>query len=187
MNYTKIINGVVDKYPLTEKDIIIENPNVSFPSIIGKDTFADLDYYPVVESIKPLYIADTQRIDEVMPICINNVWVQQWLITDLSEEEVTANQDIKIQRLKSDVILETQKHLDSFANTRNYDSILSACTYATSSMPKFAAEGQYAVSARNNTWIAIYNLMAEVQAGTKPMPTGFVDVEPLLPELVWPN
>lgn len=187
MNYIKIIDGVVDKYPLTEKDIIIENPNVSFPSIIGKDTFADLDYHPVVESIKPLYIADTQRVDEVMPICINTVWTQQWLITDLSEEEVTTNQDIKIQRLKSDIILEIQNRLDAFAKTRNYDGILSACTYATSSIPKFASEGQYAVNARDSTWASLYSFMAEVQTGTAQMPTSFTDVEPLLPELVWPN
>lgn len=34
-----------------------------------------------------------------------------------------------------------QLHLDSFANTRGYDSIMVARTYVTSSVPKFAAEG----------------------------------------------
>jgi len=42
-----------------------------------------------------------------------------------------------------------QSHLDAFAQTRNYDGILSAATYATSTVPKFQVEGQYAVEARD--------------------------------------
>lgn len=65
--------------------------------------------------------------------------------------------------------------------------ILSTCTYATSAVPKFAAEGQYAVQARDATWAALYAFMADVQTGTRQMPSGFEDVGPLLPELVWPE
>jgi len=84
------------------------------------------------------------------------------------------------------VTLATQARLDTFARTRNYDNILSAATYATSTVPKFTAEGQYAVEARDSTWAALYQIMAEVQAGTRPMPESFADVEPLLPVLEWP-
>ena len=79
-----------------------------------------------------------------------------------------------------------EARLDAFAKTRNYDGILSASTYATSTVLKFAAEGQYAVDARDQTWSALYALMAEVLAGTRPMPESFAEVEPLLPNLVWP-
>jgi hypothetical protein len=84
------------------------------------------------------------------------------------------------------VVQATQQRLDDFAKTRNYDGILSACTYATSTVPKFQGEGQYAVGARDATWGALYQIMAEVMAGTRPMPTIFADVEPDLPTLVWP-
>lgn len=80
-----------------------------------------------------------------------------------------------------------QERLDAFARTRNYDGILSACTYATSSVPKFATEGQYAVQARDATWAALYVLLAEVQSGTRPAPASFADVQPLLPVLEWPQ
>ena len=80
----------------------------------------------------------------------------------------------------------TQKRLDDFAKTRNYDGILSACTYAASSVPKFAAEGAYCVQARDQTWAALYAILDEVQAGGRPMPTGYSDVEPELPALAWP-
>lgn len=79
-----------------------------------------------------------------------------------------------------------QKRLDDFARTRNYDGILSAATYATSAVPKFAAEGQYAVEARDATWAKGYEILTAVQAGTRPLPT----LEALaaeLPALVWPQ
>ena len=85
------------------------------------------------------------------------------------------------------VVLATQARLDDFARTRAYDGILSACTYATSSVPKFATEGQYAVTARDATWAALYAFMDSVIAGTQPMPSSFADVEPFLPTLTWPT
>lgn len=79
-----------------------------------------------------------------------------------------------------------QQHLDTFAQTRNYDGILSAATYATSQVPKFAAEGQYAVEARDATWAKCYEIMAAVEAGSRPMPT-LDELLSELPKLVWPQ
>lgn len=62
-----------------------------------------------------------------------------------------------------------QQHLDTFAQTRNYDGILSAATYATSQVPKFKAEGQYAVESRSRPMLTLDELLAE------------------LPVLAWPN
>jgi hypothetical protein len=89
--------------------------------------------------------------------------------------------------LQAEIVEATQKRLDDFARTRNYDGILSLCTYATSSVPKFQAEGQYGVNARDNTWATLYTILAEVEAGTRPMPTGYADIEADLPELTWPE
>lgn len=89
--------------------------------------------------------------------------------------------------LQERVVTATQQRLDDFARTRNYDGILSACTYATSVVPKFQAEGQYAVQVRDATWAALYALLDEVQAGTRQVPESFDDVTPLLPVLEWPQ
>ena len=91
------------------------------------------------------------------------------------------------EQIMAECVERTQKRLDDFARTRNYDGILSACTYATSTVPKFATEGQYCVNARDRTWAMLYQLLAEVQAGTRPMPSGYADIEPLLPVLEWPE
>lgn len=79
-----------------------------------------------------------------------------------------------------------QQHLDDFARTRNYDSILSAATYAPSTVPKFSAEGQYAVEARDATWAKCYEILAAVEAGSRPTPT-LDELLAELPVLTWPN
>ena len=79
-----------------------------------------------------------------------------------------------------------QAHLDDFARTRNYDGILSAATYATSTVGKFRAEGQYAVEARDATWSKGYAIMDDVLAGARPMPS-LAEVLDELPPLAWPE
>ena len=90
------------------------------------------------------------------------------------------------EMIAAEIVAAIQRRLDAFARTRNYDGILSACTYATSTVPKFAAEGQYCVNARDATWATLYEILAEVEGGVRPMPSGFADVEPELPALAWP-
>lgn len=79
-----------------------------------------------------------------------------------------------------------QKRLDDFARTRNYDGILSAATYATSAVPKFKTEGQYAVTARDATWAKGYEILAAVEAGTRAAPT-LDELAAELPALAWPQ
>jgi hypothetical protein len=91
-----------------------------------------------------------------------------------------------VTALQSAIVTATQQRLDAFARTRNYDGILSLCTYATSTVQKFQAEGQYGVNARDATWATLYDILSQVQAGTRPVPDGYGDIEPELPALAWP-
>lgn len=79
-----------------------------------------------------------------------------------------------------------QRRLDEIAAERGYDSILSLCTYATSSVPKFQIEGQYGVELRDQCWTTGYAVLAEIAAGDRDWPT---DEEALamMPEMAWPN
>lgn len=83
-------------------------------------------------------------------------------------------------------IVQIQQRLDGFARTRNYDGILSACTYATDPDPKFSAEGQACVNLRSATWAAAYKVLADVQSGKRAMPASLADIEADLPVLKWP-
>lgn len=89
-------------------------------------------------------------------------------------------------QIKNEIVKATQRRLDDFAKTREYDGMLSLCTYATSTNQKFAAEGQYGVEARDATWAKLYEILAEVEAGSRPMPTGYKAIESDLPKLEWP-
>lgn len=89
--------------------------------------------------------------------------------------------------LQAEVIFAAQARLNTFARTRNYDGILSLCTYATSTNSKFQAEGQCGVEARDATWAKLYEILAEVEAGTRPVPSSYAEIESELPALVWPQ
>lgn len=78
-----------------------------------------------------------------------------------------------------------QRHLDEKAQERNYDNILSLCTYATSQNPKFQVEGQAGVEWRDAVWAKGYQMLDEVLAGTRPIPTAD-EVIAELPDFAWP-
>ena len=92
----------------------------------------------------------------------------------------------RMAALQTSIVQQAQKRLDDFAATRNYAGIMSACTYVTSAVPKFASEGQYCVEARDNTWATLYAILTQVQAGTRPVPTSYEEIEQELPVLAWP-
>ena len=79
-----------------------------------------------------------------------------------------------------------QKRLNAFARTKTYDNIFTACTYATSTVPAFAVEGQYCVEARDATWSAANAIMNAVLAGERPIPA-WEELEAELPVLQWPE
>jgi hypothetical protein len=89
------------------------------------------------------------------------------------------------EEIVSEFATKVQARLDAFARTRGYDGILSACTYATSTNPKFASEGQYCVQARDATWAKCYEILNAVQSGQRAVPT-WEELEEELPPLKWP-
>lgn len=150
--------------------------------------------FPAVDGLEFVWVRSTQyptSIPEFFGTCPDTSFALVVGVIDvLTQGDFnamhTAEMELRSQRLQSAIVAATQKRLDDFAATRNYDGILSACTYAASVVPQFAAEGQCCMAARDSTWAALYTVMAEVQAGTRPMPTSFADVEPNLPVLAWP-
>lgn len=79
-----------------------------------------------------------------------------------------------------------QKHLDDTARTRNYDGILSLCSYASSADTKFGPEGRAGVAWRDAVWASCYSILGDVRAGLRLAPTE-ADLLAALPAMVWPT
>lgn len=79
-----------------------------------------------------------------------------------------------------------QGYMDSVAQQRNYDSILSLSTYATGTIPRFQAEGQAGIVWRDACWQLGYELIARVRAGAAPIPTE-AELLAMLPPMQWPT
>ncbi len=181
------INTLTNTYPYSITQLKRDNPQTSFPKNPSNESLASFGVYPVQPTSRPEVDSSTARVIELPPTESGGTWLQAWGVQALSAEEIAANQVAATQALQNGIVQQTQMRLDTFARTRNYDGILSLCTYATSTIPRFQSEGQYGVNARDATWNTLYQILEEVQLGTRVAPTSFEDIEPDLPELVWPT
>ena len=135
------------------------------------------DFKPNIEDLSSRgeIAVESQLIFDISKIVLNNNNIVDKVIPQPTTEEI----------IKS-IVNATQLRLDGFAQTRNYDSILSACSYATSKTVKFQVEGQYCVEIREATWNKLYEILAEVKSGIRVAPISFTDIEAELPALAWP-
>ena len=79
-----------------------------------------------------------------------------------------------------------QAHLDATARERRYDGIQTAVSYRDDPNPVFAAEGQALFAWRSAVWTAALAILADVEAGTRPLPAAEAFIGEL-PAMVWPE
>lgn len=80
---------------------------------------------------------------------------------------------------------EGQRRLDAFAKERQYDSIVSLASYATSKDANFAREGQRGVDLRDQVWASLRNYSEQVATGYRPVPRTEQEVYRIFPILTW--
>jgi len=103
---------------------------------------------------------------------------------NVKSAEVLAGE--RMVALKQSLTSAVQKHMDDTAQKRNFDDILSLCTYATSAKPKFKAEGQAGVEWRDDVWLYCYAELDKVLAGERGTPTTQELIDEL-PVFTWPE
>lgn len=162
------------------------NNYCSAEALVKDGKAAQFRVVPLTVTNEPPFDPLTQRCVRAGCEKVGDEWRYKWTVEALTAQEIAANQAAADKALYDSIVTATQQRLDTFAQSRGYDSILSACTYASSSVVKFATEGQYCVDARDGTWAALLTVLAEVQAGTRPKPSGYAAIEAELPALVWP-
>lgn len=172
---------------MTHGDIEWDINNYCSAEALVKDGKAEQFRIVLLTAInEPPFDSITQRCFRNGCEKVGDSWQYKWTVESLTAQEIAANQAAADKALYDNIVTATQQRLDTFAQSRGYDGILSACSYAGSLVPKFQQEGQYCVNARDITWAKLLEILAEVQAGTRPKPAGYMDIEPELPPLVWP-
>lgn len=101
MVYVKIENGKIVKYPYTEFDLRMENPNVSYPATIGYGFFVEVGAFPVQPTDRP-EIDHTQNISEGNPEEIGSgLWRQVWVVTEATKDEIAERTAAKWSAIRS--------------------------------------------------------------------------------------
>lgn len=90
------------------------------------------------------------------------------------------------EQILSSIAAAVQAHMDAAAQAAGYDDVKSAVTYAEEpAVPKFQNEGRAFRAWRSRVWALCYQLLAEVQAGSRP-PLTAEEVIAQLPPLELP-
>ena len=169
-------NKVVE-YPV--RDLRRRFPKTSLPKHLTDDKLPQ-GYVNVLETPRPAADAGF-KVVEGTPARVQGKWSQVWEQVALDDEELQGLRREAARRL----LLEAQQALDIFANTREYDGIVALCTYAASSVPKFAREGQRGMELRDALWSAVLPIAKDVRSGARPIPASYADITPELPVLGW--
>ena len=103
-----------------------------------------------------------------------------WMMTttDLAVKDAEA--------LRAACVAAIDAHVETTAESRNYNSAAHLAGYATSTVPQWAAEAQAFVTWRDQVWQVAYAMLAEVELGQRPAPPPSEAVA-ALPAIVWPG
>ena len=182
--YALVKNNTIYQYPYSLVAAAEDFPNVTFGSSPSDETLNQFGIVRVYFSEQPAHSL-FQQLQESTPEFsqTNQRWEQTWLVTDMPPEQALAFK----QSIFDDISTQVQKRLDDFVKTRGYTSILTACSYVDSTVAEFKNEAVFCIQLRDTTWQTVYQIFAEMEAGTRPFSVGLTDIESDLPIMQWPN
>lgn len=169
-------------YPYSFAQLRQDNPNVSYPAQPTNEALASWGVYSITPMLPPAYDARVEKLVELTPQLVFGNWEQTWSVVPLTADEIAERN----KQIREQIVADVQTRLDTFAQSKGYDNIVSACSYATSQHPKYGPEGRYCVTAREQTWDALFAIESDVIAGNRPMPQNYDEIAGELPALSWP-
>lgn len=168
-------------------DILPDNwRNISNFNALKNDVnyLKSLNWVPVIKE-KYTYDIYNQKLDNRRFRYNGNFVVEEYDVVDNIVQTSISLFDIE-NILKQ----ETSSRLDIFAQSRGYDNILSACTYANDINLTYRKEGQYCLEIRSETWTILYSIIADIKSNQRPIPKSHLEVMQILqelPRLEWPE
>jgi len=117
----------VVRYPYTLTDLKLDNPGTSFPETITNEVAASLNCFPVTPAPRPA-VADDYRFDfQSNAVKQNNQWVEQWVSTEATPEEIEQRTDNKAREVR----IERQRLLEESDWTQLPDAPVDTAAWAT--------------------------------------------------------
>ena len=110
MNYILANDSTVVEYPYSVEKLRSDNPETSFPSVMSEEELSSWGVYPVTEQIAPTVNEATEQLEEITPTFENGIWVTNWIIAELNEEEkakITENKSNSIRMERNKRLKET--------------------------------------------------------------------------------
>lgn len=97
--YIKITNGLPEIYTIGQ--LRRDNPQTSFPRNIPDELLATYDVYPLVPTDRPV-TDHTKNVYEDLASFVEGVWVQTWVVTDATPQEVEQRALERAQSVRSE-------------------------------------------------------------------------------------
>ena len=148
-----------------------EQGNLLYLDLDGNET-DDSGYETVIEEDENMTPVDWEW-HPYQPVVVDTGPVYEW------REIIPTPAEIASQ-IQTELTNAVQAHMDNTAKLKGYDGILSAASYAALPVGEpFQAEGVAYALWRSAVWVKCYEILAQVQTGTRGVPT----VDELLAEL----
>lgn len=181
MLLAKIENGVITE---------VAEHTVMFPTTSFPPEGPDLDFMEVMGVVQVVtdlpYASSTEKLVQIEPELVGDE-VRNVEVRQLSQAEIDAKEAARKQAKIASFMAEAGSRLDAFARARGYGSIISICSYKGSSVPRFSADADRAMLLRDQWWLKLNEIVADVLAGTRAEPATFEDIVGELDPLTWSN
>lgn len=191
--YAKVHKGKILEYPVSTTQIVQRALGFNGYYLVNKAAMPTNvpPYHEVVEKFtindanKTVDLTYVVKLLSLEALVFRANHPNGVVTSDTSARNIANIDPLLIQAIADATVAETQKRLDNFAKTKNFDDIKSAVTYAGSEIPQFNSEGTRAKQLRDQTWAAMYSYMSGVQTGNVAIPRTVSDIFASHPALTW--
>jgi len=170
-----MLANLITLQKVSESDFRQMFPQTSFPEVLT-DVVTVPHGYGVITSAEIPQVPEGMVLHEGPIRLIGSKPVRTWQFKEAPINPPAVQSYVEL----------IQKHLDKQAQLRSYDSILSLCSYASSSDRIFAAEAAAGIECRDACWRLSYDLLAQAEVDPTKAPTP-EELQAMLPAIKWPT
>ena len=93
-------DGSLDRYPYTLTDLRLSNKGTSWPKVISDEVAASFNVYRVTPTPQPAsdYSVNLERT----AVKVNGTWIEQWIETPATPEEIAERTAAKASEIRAD-------------------------------------------------------------------------------------